>query len=390
MGRCWKWLLVFALATGVLAETIADPTKRKGSSPLFRIHRDKGWGFMDRSGKTVIPPQFAEVGDFFSGLARARHESKCGYIDLKGRVAIAYQFDVCRDFSEGLAAVQFGKGWGFIDPTGTFVIQPGLKAVANFQEGLARFEDWDTIQCLAPYSNGEFKEFSADDAPEFAYLLHDGRSSTGDMGLDSCMGGRFGFLDHTGKIVIAPTFPRAWDFSEGRAAVRTDGSQYGFIDKTGKVVIEPQYDSVFDFSEGRASVGNYGPSGRFGYIDLDGTVVIPLRFDFALNFSEGLAPVETGVGQWGFIDPQGVFVIPPKFESAMPFSEGFAAVFANGFNGGFYVDRKGDFAFRGGLNPTWPFSDGLAIVAREKGWLYVDRQGKVVQTYEFYDRPSQE
>ncbi|MDE3196409.1 MAG: WG repeat-containing protein, partial [Acidobacteriota bacterium] len=88
----------------------------------------------------------------------------------------------------------------------------------------------------------------------------------------------FGFLDHSGKIVIPPTFTLAWDFSEGRAVVRTNGFQKGYIDKSGRTVVKPQFDSASDFSEGLASVGYYGPNGRFGYIDSNGTVVVPIQF----------------------------------------------------------------------------------------------------------------
>ena len=319
MDPRWKWLLVFALLMPSFAST---PTKRKGAGPLFRIHREERWGFMDRSGKTIIPPRFAAAGDFFNGLAWAREESKCGYIDLTGRVAIPYQFDECRDFSEGVAAVQEGRGWGFIDAKGKPVIPPHLKAAADFHEGLARFEEWDTIRCMG-------QEFHAEDAPDYAFMLHD-ESPKGDLDLEPCTGGRFGFLDHSGNIAIAPAFRIARDFSEGRAAVKTDGFPWGYIDKTGKIVIKTQFDSASEFSEGLANVGYFGPIDRSGYIDSKGTVVIALQFELAGDFSEGLAPVRKAQGQWGFIDHRGFFAIPPKFASAMPFSEGFAVVFSDG------------------------------------------------------------
>lgn len=388
MDLCWNWLFVFTLLTPSLASSVPNPTKRKGAGPLFRIHRQELWGFMDRSGTTVIPPRFAAAGDFFNGLAWAREEpeSKCGYINLTGGVVIPYQFDDCRDFSEGVAAVRTGRGWGFIDATGRFQIPAHLKAAADFHEGLARFEEWETIQCLDDPAGP--KRYRADNAPDWAFMLHDGRSSTDDMGLDACMGGLFGFLDHSGKVVIAPTFKLAWDFSEGRAVVRTDGFQKGFIDKTGKIVVKPQFDSASDFSEGLASVGYYGPDGRFGYIDSNGTVVIPIRFVYAGDFSEGLAPVNVSVqNRWGFIDHRGVFVIPPKFASATPFSEGFAVVFSDDILGSYYVDKQGRFAFAGGMNPAWPFVDGLAVVSREQGLVYLNRVGKVIETYEFFRRP---
>jgi hypothetical protein len=44
------------------------------------------WGFIDRSGKFVIPPQFDEIpSSFFNGLSVIRIGTKRGYIDKTGR-----------------------------------------------------------------------------------------------------------------------------------------------------------------------------------------------------------------------------------------------------------------------------------------------------------------
>ena len=47
-----------------------------------------------------------------------------GYIDSTGKTIIPLRFDDARGFSDGLAAVQVGGQWGYIDTLGTFVIQP--------------------------------------------------------------------------------------------------------------------------------------------------------------------------------------------------------------------------------------------------------------------------
>src|SRR5260221_669420 len=66
------------------------------------------------------------------------------------------------------------------------------------------------------------------------------------------------------------------------------GGKFGFIDKTGKLVIQPKYESAGDFSEGLASVSI---EGKFGYVDANGKEVIPFQFDAASAFSEGFAKI---------------------------------------------------------------------------------------------------
>ena len=52
------------------------------------------------------------------------------------------------------------------------------------------------------------------------------------------VGGKWGYVDTTGKMVIEPQFDDVWVFSHGLACVFI-GSKMGYIDKTGKYVWEP-------------------------------------------------------------------------------------------------------------------------------------------------------
>jgi hypothetical protein len=65
------------------------------------------------------------------------------------------------------------------------------------------------------------------------------------------VGGKWGFIDKAGKMVIPPKYNGAWKFSEGLAAVLTgDEKPWGFIDKTGNMVIPSQFYLPIDPAEG--------------------------------------------------------------------------------------------------------------------------------------------
>jgi hypothetical protein len=51
-------------------------------------------------------------------------------------------------------------------------------------------------------------------------------------------GGKWGYIDKTGKYIINPQFDEAMGFNEGLASVRI-GDKWGYIDKNGKFVWNP-------------------------------------------------------------------------------------------------------------------------------------------------------
>ena len=64
-------------------------------------------GFIDKTGKVVIPLQFADASGFHEGLSaiQTEEDGKYGYIDKAGKLVVPPQFATEHEFSEGLAAV---------------------------------------------------------------------------------------------------------------------------------------------------------------------------------------------------------------------------------------------------------------------------------------------
>lgn len=120
------------------------------SAPVFYDERIKVgsysnnaalYGFIDRSGKEVIPAEYADAHNFSNGLAAVKDSSnKWGFVDPDGNIVIKCQYKEVTDFrSNGLAAVQdvYGK-WGFVGLDGKVVIKCQYSEVTDFNsEGLA-------------------------------------------------------------------------------------------------------------------------------------------------------------------------------------------------------------------------------------------------------------
>jgi len=337
----------------------AQPKSRE-TKILFPVEKDDKWGFIDRTGRIVVPLQFDSANDFHEGLGLVTAKGKKIFIDAGGRVIITPQFDIVNNFSEGLAAVNIGETripnlglisnpgrWGYIDRTGKLVIPLKFTHAENFSEGLAAVRDGD----------------------RGGFIDHQGKFVF-DVSLDVTLGfhegvvgvlwkGTLTYFDRTGKRI--PTTvdygPKSNSFSEGLVPLSIKG-KWGFMDQTGKLSIKPQFDDAEDFSEGLAPVkvqsadtvwcpadtqGNRsGSTMMYGYIDKTGKLVIPAVFNSAEPFSEGLASVRK-CDQAFFIDKTGKTVIAGNFTYASSFSGGLAHVETltkDGLLAG-YIDKTG-------------------------------------------------
>jgi hypothetical protein len=98
-------------------------------------------GMIDKTGKIVIPFIYNEIYAFKEGLASVEVEGKHGFIDKTGKVIIPLEYeDTYPCFSEGLVAVSIKEQWGFIDKTGKMVI-PCIYSNPNtlyFRNGLCK------------------------------------------------------------------------------------------------------------------------------------------------------------------------------------------------------------------------------------------------------------
>src|ERR1051326_4807831 len=122
-----------------------------GSDPLYRFVVNEKAGYIDGSGKVVVPATLEVYGnsghEFHDGLLETG-VSDGVYIDKSGHAVKFPKFYRGWDFSEGLAAVLPADGgrWGFIDTSGHFAIEPRFDShpagyVSSFSDGYAMIEE---------------------------------------------------------------------------------------------------------------------------------------------------------------------------------------------------------------------------------------------------------
>ena len=92
---------------------------REGLAP---VNLNDKWGFIDRTGKEIIPLKYDDAESFLKGLAPVKLNGKWGFIDRTGKEIIPLKYDDAKSFSEGLAQVTLDGKWGFISCTGKEII----------------------------------------------------------------------------------------------------------------------------------------------------------------------------------------------------------------------------------------------------------------------------
>jgi hypothetical protein len=264
-------------------------------------------GYIDTSGKVVIPVTLAGARLFSEGLAAVLVDGKWGYIDRDGKMVIPPRFAEADAFRGGRAVVRvgadYGKNSGLIDRSGKFVVEPRYQQIGRVGEAFWSIGGIDTTYRgdREPPPLSRLVDANGHLVSKQAYnsfgALQDGQMSV-------CRNDRCGFMDTSGKLVIPMKYKSVEDFQDGLAAVTSDGDRYGFIDREGKLVLAERYESLGPHKE-HFSPGPFvkglapaGCKGSWGFIDKNGNWTIPPIYAFAQSFDNGFAPVDikTGTG----------------------------------------------------------------------------------------------
>ena len=266
------------------------------------------WGYVDLTGKTVVPFLYDQATPFDGGIAAAHRDGRWVVIDLAGHETIPPQrLSKISRFSEGLAAARTSAGgaWGYVDKTGTFVIQPQFTNADPFSQGLAPASYGGSWFYVTPAGALAFgTSFSR------AYPF----SADGLALVQVNRDGTFGYIRKDGTFAIAPTFVDARPFSQGLAPVRI-GSRWGYITTSGAMAIPNQYVEAYPFSGGLGLV--LGITSRVSFIDTTGKPAHSTDFALGLPYSGGAAIVGDGKRFW-YVDAAGARLPVGEAEALLP------------------------------------------------------------------------
>ena len=246
------------------------------------------WGYVNETGDQVIDAKFKNVSAFSGNNLAAVIDIKddCYFIDdlgnkkksvsnidnvksigfiegdtfpvFDGKIWCFYNLDgkkIFGDFDEttsagnGIAACMNDEKWRLYKIDGNTISDSTYESVVNDEKDIVIRNDRIFVQKDGVYLmiDGEGNSVSSNTYSS-AKLFNDSTYAAVESG------GKWGYVDTDGNVVIDYQFEEARSFANGFAAVKVNGA-WGFIDKDNNIIVEPQFADAKDFnSKGAAFV----------------------------------------------------------------------------------------------------------------------------------------
>ncbi|MDR7857459.1 WG repeat-containing protein [Tissierella sp.] len=324
----------------------------------------------------IIDPIYDYARNFSEGLAAVMKDGKWGYIDKTGKTVLEFKYDIAYSFSENKALVGMigtkddgydeysAISWGLID-------KEGKSTPLLYDDG-------------SQFSTIYYEEyFSFEQTSQY---LYNGALTMRAVGWDATFG-------TDGKMMFANTqLGQIHQPTEGVVAVYAEGTDFiGYIDqKTGEILFEDKnFADVRPFNQGMAFVCFYDQNlGQYHWkiMDINGNFlsdtiysnfyVKNLYSEYKIFNDNTLASVQDSNGKWGAIDISGKTVLPFIYDNLRVFDEGVAAFSRDGKFG--FIDINGNEVIAPQFDDVSLFNNGIAVARVGDSAFCIDKYGKKI------------
>ena len=355
-------------------------------------------GFMDRTGKLVVPLQFSSILRFSEGLAAVQQDGKWGYINAQGKQVLPVQYDHVYPFYEARSVVKKDGQWQIIDQQGQTIatlpyagvsyLKGGYAAVFNgdpLAEDEAQSARWGVIDCdgreiLPPrYEEVGFSGYyfaQGEDTP----VASEGMIAVKENGL-------WGFVNVAGKVIVSPRYAgAAYPFVQGLAVVEDGEGMKGLVNQRGEELVPPTFAQIY--MEDQQTIPDSGLivlsdskiEGRGNQVWVrEKGEMMPSVYPNVLPVGKGLLAVEAEEGHgWTLYSSEGTKLTAVSYQRFDTFAQGLAAAQRDEKWG--YIDETGKEVLAVQYEAVTPFQEDRALVKKDGRWQLIDRAGCVLAT----------
>lgn len=324
-----KYLSVNDFSDGLASVRFSNSTSEVKSTAKSVSGTSERWGYIDKTGKTVIPPIYGYAGDFKNGVASVIVNDFGALIDKNGNI-IRNSIDHSAPSRIGnLFSIRDENGLsGMVDGKGNYVVPPRYERIEKIGHD--------------PLDSGRERDYD----PDYLVVWENGRC---------------GLLDQSGNKLIPLKYESISTYNRGYATVMHKGN-YGMVDSKGNYLLEPKYKLITMYDDVIAALDHEQNWKLFD----SGGKLLPTQIDGAIADAtqpwlyDGMGAVIIG-DKCGYVDSKGAIAISPKFDYAIRFSNGYGLVQQNGLM--HYIDKTGKVATTLSFLTAGIFKNGRASVS---------------------------
>lgn len=261
---------------------------------------DGQWGYVSPQGKWILPPEYSYAREFSEGFAYVEKADGpgaiYGFIDSEGHFE-----ELCIRASFGDTTFSDGRLLGQV-----MINKQTYSTYVTTENHILPFEFEDHYNQGFPYQ--EAKPFSNG----FAAIQFDGK---------------WGYIDTTGAVLVAPRFAEAYSFKNGYAVVVKQNGSFGCINTNGNEVHDfidgTEYAPTGVYDSGLYIVNNKD-NAKMNIVDINGKKVLAVDIDHVWAWNTEIACWDVGSG----------FYLPPlrKLLPGVEFNELESCIVTNSQN----------------------------------------------------------
>jgi len=194
------------------------------------------YGYLNREGKIVIPPQYESAGDFNNGRAIVKkQEGSYALIDTEGNILKTYDKYYVGSLSDGMISYKetIDTKYGYLDENDKIATKPKFDIAESFINGNAIVGTTEEIKNLVGVIDKKGRYVIMPNYDNISYL-EEGRYALGSAINPQMpyLGSVYAIADQIGKVLTKSLYSDVGIFERGYASA-TDGQDTFFIDKAG-------------------------------------------------------------------------------------------------------------------------------------------------------------
>lgn len=330
---------------------------------LLPVRIEGRYGFIDRSGTVVIPPQYDWAGFFRDGYAPVMKEGKVLLIRSDGSLENSSGFDFIEMMGDSLILVRSGNKWGINLVTGRTIVPCRYDEIRlTFDKNLIGFRE-DSLWGFCTRRGLLLLPAVSDTGYAFRgkYLRYERNGLSGLVKFDGTplleaecddinisdplvfymKNNRWGCITKSGNKLLDPVWVSYRFIRGGFIVLHCDsgsvlatgsgklitscgmyddyvntnvsgivsvsqGGKFGLMDTAGRVIFPPEYD---DFTPIEGAVWMYEKEGRFGLCNSGGDLLTKPLYDGIGTFYRHIGKVTAG-NRTGVINIKGAVIVP--------------------------------------------------------------------------------